>query len=474
MKNISMSAKERKRLELLCRVREKLLRLTQVAALLGLSYRQVKRLWRRYQREGDAGLVHRLRGRPSPRRFDVQKRERIIACYRAEYGGWGPTLAAEKLAARNGLGVDHETLRRWLLAEGDWRRQRQRKGYRQWRPRKAHWGELVQMDGSHHDWFEGRRAKAVLMVMIDDATNRTWARFFETEDSRAAFEVFGDYVERYGLPAALYVDRDSIYRVDREATVEEQRAGSGPLTQFGRAMKTLGVRVILAGSPQAKGRVERRHQLLQDRLVKELRLEGIEDLKTANRFLQEQFLPALNMRFEVPVAEACNLHRPVPKDLRLEEVLCWQERRVVGRDWTVAWRHQWLQLSRAHRRLALAGRTIVVRELLDGRLQLLWQGQKLCWEPLPDRPRPTPKLQASRGIESGKSLTASCRPPAADHPWRRFGIAASQKYLRTTTARRAGGPSPQAPRPPRWNNNGKERNNSKKGDISKELRRGHS
>ncbi len=196
--------------------------------------------------------------------------------------------------------------------------------------------------------FEGGRTNAVLKVMVDDATNRTWAGFFETEDSRAAFEAFGDCAERYGLPAALYVDR--------EATVEEQRAGSGPLTQFGRAMKTLGVRVILAGSPQAKGRVERRHQLLQDRLVKELQLEGIGDLETANRFLQEQFLPALNRRFEVPAAEACNLHRPVPKDLRLEEVLCWQERRVVGRDWTVAWRHRWLQLSRAHRRLDPAGR----------------------------------------------------------------------------------------------------------------------
>ena len=284
MECLEMSQKERQRLEVLNRVKRGELSLVKAAALLRLSYRQVKRVFARFRRQGDKGLPHRLRGRPSNRKADEAKRHEVLQRYRERYEDFGPTLAAEYLA-QDGLKVSVETLRGWLLAAGLWQTKRKRAVHRRWRARKDHWGELLQMDGSHHDWFEGRRAKAVLMVAIDDATNRTYARFFEEETTAAAFETFQRYVGLYGLPRALYVDKDSIYRASRDRTIDEELADEPAKTQFGRAMAQLGVELICAHSPQAKGRVERRHGVFQDRLVKALRLEGIANLATANDYL---------------------------------------------------------------------------------------------------------------------------------------------------------------------------------------------
>jgi len=293
MGEIRMSQKERQRLELFAQVREEALSLVEVAALLPLSYRQCKRIWKRYQAEGDRGLVHRLRGRPSTHRKPDAERAQALALVREHYADFGSTLAAEMLAKQHALSLDPETLRRWRIADGQWQRHRRRSPHRQRRERKAHAGELVQIDGSHHDWFEGRGPHCVLMVLVDDATSRTYARFYEAEDTRAAFDVFGRYYDRQGLPQALYPDQDSIYQVN---TTELEAGAPRPLTQFGRAMQTLGVRVSCAHSPQAKGRVERRHQVFQDRLVKELRLAGIHTLAAANDYLEQHFLPDLNAR----------------------------------------------------------------------------------------------------------------------------------------------------------------------------------
>src|SRR6266436_3362481 len=278
MEHLLMSQKERTRMGVMKQVKAKLLSIVVAGKLLRLSYRQVKRVWCRYRDKGDRGLVHRGRGRVGNRRKVADIRERILARYKERYPDFGPTLAAEHLG-REGLRVDHETLRQWRLAKGWWTIKRRRQKHRQWRERKACFGELVQMDGSHHDWFEGRRDRAVLMVMIDDATNRSYARFSEEETTRAAYDTFEGYARRHKLPLGLYVDRDSIYRTERELSVAEQLAGEKPLTQFGRAMKQLGVKIELAYSPQAKGRVERRNGLFQDRLVKEMRLAGINDLE---------------------------------------------------------------------------------------------------------------------------------------------------------------------------------------------------
>lgn len=273
-----MSQKERRRLVVLEQVKAGQLALVKAAEVMRVSYRQAKRHWGRYRKAGDAGLVHKSRGRPSGRHLPAKVRRQVLA----RYPDFGPTLAAEKLSGE-GLKVDHETLRRWLLAEGQWTVRRRRQQHRQWRERRSCFGEMVQMDDSHHDWFEGRAARAVLMVMIDDATSKTYAQFFEEETTRASFDMTEQWGRRYGVPQSLYVDRDSIYRCERMATVDKQLAGQEPQTQFGRAMKQLGgVELILANSPQAKGRVERRNAVFQDRLVKELRLAGINDLERAN------------------------------------------------------------------------------------------------------------------------------------------------------------------------------------------------
>jgi hypothetical protein len=430
-----MSQKERNRLGVMRQIKAQ--QLTQAAAseVLGLSYRQTKRVWGRYQDAGDAGLVHRGRGRLGNRAKPDKFRQKVLARYAERYPDFGPTLAAEHLS-QEGLKVDHETLRRWLLLQGRWTIKRRRQKHRQWRERKACFGELVQMDGSHHDWFEGRRERAVVRVMIDDATNRTYARFSEQETTLAAFDTFEGYVRCYGMPRGLYVDRDSIYRTDREPTVKEQLAGQEPLTQFGRAMKSLGVELDLANSPQAKGRVERRNGLLQDRLVKELRLAGISDLEGANRFLEEKFLPDLNRRFRVEPAQVADVHRGLPRNLA--EVLCWEQERVVQRDWTVAWNGRWFQIERGHEGLCLAGKTVIVRALRNGSVQLLQGAQKLAWRELPKRP--------SRGAES-KPPRVRMEPaqPPARHPWRQLGGGVGKEFWRGVKA--AGRATRQASRP---------------------------
>jgi hypothetical protein len=424
MEKLLLSAKERKRLSALAAVKAGTLTLIKAAELMDLCYRQAKRVWARYQKQGDAGLGHRSRGRAGPRRKKESLRKKVLRRYGERYAGFGPTLAAEHLA-REGLSVDHETLRRWLLAEGAHTVRRRRQAHRAWRPRKEHRGELVQMDGSHHDWFEGRRAPAVLMVMIDDADNWTWARFFEEETTRASYDTFERYVQKRRLPCALYVDRDSIYRTDAAPSVEQQVRGEEPLTQFGRAMKTLGVKIICAHSPQAKGRVERRNGVFQDRLVKEMRLENICDLESANEFLDKEFLPALNRKFVVKPARELDLHRPVPRDLY--DVLSWEAERHVQRDWTVVWERRWVQIDRAHERLCLAGKKVRVRERRDGRLQVWWRGEKLKVRELAARPLREKRPTTSRAARVGT-------PPMAEHPWRRFGAATGPDYWKGVRA----------------------------------------
>jgi transposase len=417
MEMLRMSQGERRRLVVMSQVQAGKLKLGQASELLSVSYRQGKRIWARYQTEGDGGVVHRLRGRPSNRRGSAELRERVLARYREEYGDYGPTLAAECLS-EEGLEVPVETLRQWLKAAGLWSPQRQRRAHRRRRARKEHWGELSQMDGSHHDWFEGRRGWAVLMVMIDDATGRVDARFFEAETLVAAMTMFREYAGKYGFPQAIYVDRAGIYRSDREPTEEEILAGKEPQTQFGRAMEELGVKLILARSPQAKGRVERMHGTLQDRLVKALRRRGISDLETANRFLEEEFLAPFNAQFGVAPAAAENVHRAIPEELDLGRVLSVQEERLVQNDWTVRWKNAFLQLPRA---TAGEGATAVqpgdrvqICEQLDGRVRVFAGDHELSWSAT--RSEPSRRRQPPRRVGPPKSNQG--QKPAATHPWR--------------------------------------------------------
>lgn len=409
--HLKMSIKERRRMAVLGEVKAGRLKVVGAAEAMGLSYRQAKRVWKRYAAKGDAGLVHGLRGQPSGRRKAPGLRARILKRYREQYGDFGPTLATEHLA-KEGMVVDHETLRRWLKQTGEWRPRRRRQKHRQWRERKESFGQMVQMDGSEHDWFEGRRGRAVVMVAVDDATNRVMARFFEGETTHACYDLMEGWIRRHGVPQSLYVDRDSIYRCERERSVAEQVAGEEAQTQFGRAMKELGVELILANSPQAKGRVERTNGTLQDRLVKGMRLAGIKDLEAANEYLEEVYLPEHNRRFTVKAASEADVHRGMPREL--ERILSWAEKRQVQRDWTVVWEGRWFQIGREHQGLNLVGQAVEIRRLRDERIVLLKGGQTLKWKELPGRPtkaHPKPKAEVVRVVKG----------PAANHPWKRYG-----------------------------------------------------
>jgi hypothetical protein len=413
MGKLRLSEKERGRLEVLKKIEDGGMSLRAGAGLLGLSYRQMLRIAARHTAEGSAGLGHRLRDRKSNRGISLSRRDRVLTLYKGKYSDFGPRLASEYLSRDDGEHLSEETLRQWLIKAGLWQARRQGARHRQWRERRAHWGEMVQMDGSDHDWFEGRRGRATLMVMIDDATNWTHAKFFESETTAAAMTVFREYVDYYKLPRSLYVDRASIYETTRDCTVDEALKDSSPLTQFGRAMQSLGVELILANSPQAKGRVERRHGVFQDRLVKALRLKGVTTLEAANVYLDQEFLDDLNGRFHVEARSRANVHRSIPRGLKLEHVLCYQEARVVQNDWTVSWCNRVLQLPVCHQKLALARKKVLVSELLDGTLRLTYAGRELEWRELPERP--------TRARRQGSPPVVSKPPstPAATHPWRR-------------------------------------------------------
>lgn len=407
-----MSRKERKRLEAFGRVGAGDLTLVAAGELLGLSYRQAKRAWSRYRTEGDAGLVHRLRGRRSNRQSQDVLKQRCLALYRLQYADYGPTLAVECMAKEDGVSITVTTFRRWLSQAGLWERRRKRQPHRRRRPRRERRGDLVQMDGSHHDWFEGRRGWAVLMVMIDDATGVVTARFYENESWASVADLFQRYAQVLGLPRGLYVDQHSIYRPAGEATGAELLDDSPPETQFGRAMRQLEVELILARSPQAKGRVERMNGTLQDRLVKALRRAKIAELDAANRFLDDVFLPEFNSRFGVPALLPDDGHRPLPQGTDLARIVSVQEMRVVAKDWTVRWRNRVLQLPREAAEFMRSGSRVTVCEPLDGKLRVFAGEREVFWSPIVNPPLPKqPKRTGPTGSSQGQK-------PAADHPWR--------------------------------------------------------
>ena len=370
-----MSRKERRRLVVLHQVETQAVTLKEASERMGVSYRQGKRIWKRWREEGESGLIHRSRGGTSNRRSDpALKREALRLC-QEHYWDFGPTLAAEKLEERHALEVNRETLRRWLRGACLWAGRTAARRHRRRRPRREHFGELVQFDGSDHAWFEDRAPRCCLMVMVDDATGRSVARMAGQETTEAAFRTLRCWIERHGVPATLYTDRKNLYVSEREPTPEEKRAGTGPLTDFGRACRRLGIEIIAAHSPQAKGRVERRHGVLQDRLVKELRLRGIADIDSANAMLEE-FTESLDARLARPAPATANGHRALPPDEPLEEILCWETPRRVQNDWTVVYGSQSLQIERQEG-LPPAGARVVVRRRLDGSLAVRWGEREL-------------------------------------------------------------------------------------------------
>jgi hypothetical protein len=406
-----MSVSERRRLNLFSQVKQSAISVAQAGRSLIISERQARRLWKQYRQKGDAGLVHGLRGQKGNAAHDGLKAQ-VLAAYRAKYRGFSAAHAAEFLAQEK-LSVPRTTCWRWLKAAGLIAHPRKVKPHRQRREPKSSVGQMIQMDGSTHLWFGAGFPAAVLFVMIDDATSQVFVRFYATEDTVTAFDLFGRYARRFGLPLALYVDRDSIYKVnDAQAMQKAAEAGRpAPLTQFGRAMKQLGVAMIFANSPQAKGRVERVNRTCQDRLVKELKLLGINTIQKANAYLEKKFLKSLNELIHRQPASGANLHQPVPRNIQLEDVLCGIEDRAVGQDWCVRFDGRILQIQKKHQPLALAGKRVQVLQRADGTLKLRHQNKALLFVEVASRPVKAPAAKPTPGPHT-------TRVPAADHPWK--------------------------------------------------------
>jgi transposase len=385
-----MSAKERDRLTILTQVCEAHLSVADAAELLSISQRQTYRILKRFRVEGAKGLLHRLRGHPSNRGYGEDVRQRVVKLYWQDYRDYGPTLFSEKLIEHHRLQINHETVRRWLMAHGGSNVQRKKRPHRKRRERRTALGELVQFDGSEHDWFEGRGPSCTVLHAIDDASSRTFLRFAPSEDTANALTTMRLYCERYGIPRTLYTDYDSVYYADKT------------LTDFGRAMQTLGVEIIYAHSPQAKGRVERGNRTHQDRLVKELREHGISTIAEANRFLDTDYLDKHNKHF-ADTENLADVHRSI-EGYNFDNIFCFQTERQVHNDYTISLAGEYVQLLDGKESLPPPRHSVTVRRYLNDTLHIFWKDLELSFEMLDHKPAPKPRTIVH---------------PAAIHPWRR-------------------------------------------------------
>jgi hypothetical protein len=387
----------------------------EVARHLGLSRRQTRRLVRRVEREGDRGVIHRLRGRSSNRTIPDEIRERGLALLaREQYRDFGPTLAAEHLA-RIGIEVSRETVRSWQSRAGLWKVRRQKvEAVHAWRERRAAFGELVLMDTSDHDWLEGRGPRLYLIAMIDDATSRLGGRFVESDSTAENLRTLRGWLELYGRPLALYTDKNTIFQTPRSAELIDRYGPPAP-THFGAAVEELRIEWIPAHSPQAKGRVERAFQTLQDRLLKEMRIAGIGSLEQADRFLREQFLPFWNERFTVAPRSSHDAHRPLGS-FRLDSVLCHRFERQVSTDYTLRLNgRRWL-IPRAHVQAGLRHSRVLVEERLDGSSWVRYRGSHLPLLALPPLAASPSGLRPPGPAAKHKLPRKPWHPPK-NHPW---------------------------------------------------------
>jgi transposase len=428
---ILMSQKERDVLKIMHAVLQGQRTQAEAARLLGKSTRQVRRLLRKLETGGEAALVHRLRGRPSNHRPDPRQRRAILDAYRRRYADFGPTFASEKLA-EEGLRVRPQTLRRWLVAEGLWQRRRRRDPHRSRRPRRSCFGELVQMDASIHDWLEGRGEEVVLISMIDDATSHTLARFYPAATVETHLDLLGHWLRRYGRPLALYTDRHSIFEPQ-----DKGQALPDAETQFGRALRELGIELIRARSPQAKGRVERSFGTAQDRWVKELRLKRAKNCDAANEVLQ-RLLPAHNRRFSQAARQATDAHRPLGSGHDLAAILSLQEERVVSNDYTIRFRNRFYQLLKPVWPGERGGK-VVIELRLDGSMAIRFRDRYLKYEEVKEACRPggsAPRppefsawaADASGGEEAGPAPEKGARPAGVQPTGGRSGRTPAEPY----------------------------------------------
>ena len=429
---LEMSAKELKRLEVMQRLCEKRMSQREAGRILSLSVRQIKRLQNAYREKGASGLVSKHRGRKGNNRLPEDVKRRALDLLKTKYKGFGPTLAHEKLVEREKLKLSDESVRKLMIEEELWKPRKAKQGEaHQLRERRACFGELIQIDGSPHDWFEGRAAACVLLVFIDDATGKlVQLRFAEQESFFSYCQAAEDYFQQYGKPMAFYSDRHGIFRVNVPTT-----SSGEALTQFGRAMQELDIQIICANSPQAKGRVERVIQTLQDRLPKEMRLRGISTLATGNAYLPE-FIKDFNQRFAVEPRSTVNAHRPLTAKEDLARILTWQETRTLSKNLTLQFQKTVYQIQTNRPAYALRNAQVTVCVNAQEQITIFYHRKAL--------PYSIYKQQAKQAeIVSTKQLDRALPPkplppkPAPDHPWRK-GVATPLSKRRNVTPAPAG------------------------------------
>ena len=412
-----MSDGEMRRAAVLAQVKSQAWTLVEAADRLELSYRQVKRLWKRYQSRGAKGLVHGNVGQGSNHAKPKKVRTKVLRLIREKYSGevgerFGPTLACEHLQSEDSIELSPTTVRRWMLAEGLWNRERKTRQHRKRRDRRKHFGELVQLDGSFHEWLEKRGPRGCLMNLVDDATSTTLCRMGELETIWAAVGVLRAWMEKYGVPRGLYTDWKNVYV--REPTAKEYLQGTPATTQFGRMCERLGIKIIAAGSPEAKGRVERNHGTHQDRLVKKLRRKKTSTHEQVNQYLEQEYCDDHNRRFAVDAASTTDYHLPKPSATKLREIFRMETERSLGNDWVVRHANCFYQVEAKSQKYAPAKSKVMVCEWEDGTLEIRYRGQKLNWHLIQERPQ-KPAAVAPKRRKPGT-------PPAVtmpNHPWRR-------------------------------------------------------
>jgi transposase len=396
---LTMSTKERQRLEVIGQVKHGKTKVTQAAEILGVTERQMYRLLYRYRSDGDKGLIHRLRGQPSNRGFGLGVQKRVLRIYQEAYPDYGPTLFGEMLAQHHRLTIDANTLRRWLKHAGLWAGVRVARRHRRKRERRAAIGALLQFDGSFHDWFEGRGPVCCLLVAIDDASGRVFMRFAKSENTHDVLSTLWAYAERYGIPRQFYSDFGAVYHPQGKLPTEVQRA-----------LQQLGVEMIYAHSPQAKGRVERSNRTHQDRLVKALRRENISSITQANRFLERTYLRQHNARFAL-TDHLRDVHRPVV-GLDLKNIFCYETTRKVYNDYTITLDARFVQLERSEAPLPPPLNKVTVHRWLDGSLHIFWHEHEIPFTHLKGPPKHKPYVP---------------HPAASNHPWHRSNLGNMRK-----------------------------------------------
>ena len=409
-----MSKKELTRLEVMKRIEEKRLKQKEAAGMLGVSERHIRRLLRAYRQEGERGLISKRRGQPSNHRLKVEVKQAAIDLLHSRYADFSPTLAHEKLVEVHKLKLGKESVRQLMIAEGLWKqRRKKRQAVHQMRLRRSCRGELVQIDGSPHAWFEERGAKCNLLVYIDDATGELMELFFTTSESTFSyFAATRRYLEHHGRPVAFYSDKNSIFKINHKNAL----SGSG-MTQFGRAMQELDIEIICANTPQAKGRVERVIETLQDRLVKELRLKAIATIEEANAFVP-QYIQDFNRRFAVQPRSNHDAHRPASlSDQEFNILFSLQETRILSKNLTLQYKNVIYQILTTRPTYALRKAQVTVCENPQGEITILYKGKPLNYSIFH-------KQQRQADVVNSKSIDNHLKKshkPASDHPWRRYG-----------------------------------------------------